>query len=378
MVSLVRLRNLASSVHAADTAQLSQILGEGTRAEFSDYHSAMSAIDEAIAVALSTATANSTARLKRLQSDFDTLRTRAGETVGRLPASMAAPLVKAVQSLEQFGNGKQSVFEERARLFTSTSAARGALLEGQLLSSQFVASAQEVFSEVRRSTSVQSEFFSDQISRYTHVFVIMAGLCLLGAGVVLAYVNRSIVVRLRALSESMRARSEGRNVPIPIKGSDELTDMARATQFFTAAIERREQEARDSERLLAILDTSPIGVAYTLSGQMLFRSTIRRAVGYAHRSQCRKLCRPSATKRIPGFARSSWRIPRSRGGVCEARWHAVVDLGVNGANKVRKSGLLRILGLRHHCAQDSRGIDAAGTRRGRECAGGPSRRPAGA
>ncbi len=272
---MLRLRNLASSVHAADAAQLSQILGEGTRAEFSDYHSAMSAIDEAIAVALSTATANSTARLKRLQSDFDTLRTRAGETVGRLPASMAAPLVKAVQSLEQFGNGKQSVFEERARLFTSTSAARGALLEGQLLSSQFVASAQEVFSEVRRSTSVQSEFFSDQISRYTRVFVIMAGLCLLGAGVVLAYVNRSIVVRLRALSESMRARSEGRNVPIPIKGSDELTDMARATQFFTAAIERREQEARDSEqRLLAILDTSPIGVTVaTLSGQMLFRST---------------------------------------------------------------------------------------------------------
>ena len=331
---MLRLRNLAASVHAADAGQLAKILDEGTRTEISDYHSAISIIDEAIAVALSTATANSTARLKRLQSDFDALRAQAGETIGRLPRSMAAPLVKVVQALEQFGSGKQNVFEERARLFTSTSAARGTLLEGQQLSAQFVASAQDVFSEVRRSTSVQSEFFSDQISRYTNVFVVIAGLCLLGAGAILVYVNRSIIVRLRALSQSMRARSEGRNVPIPIKGSDELTDMARATQFFTAAIERREQEARDGEqRLLAILETSPIGVTVaTLSGQMLFRSTrsvelsgyageVDAATLYADPTQRRELV--DLLNRYGGFRDHEVEFMKPDG----ARWWSLVSMG---------------------------------------------------
>ena len=272
---MLRLRNLAARVHAIDALQLSKILDEGTRAEISDYHTSISAIDEAIAVALSTATANSTTRLNRLQSDFDALRAHAGEALGRLPQPLGSPLVTVAQALEQYGSGKQNVFDDRARLLSTTSAVRGALFEGQQLSAQFVASAEDVFSQVRRTTDVQSSFFSGQISRYTNVFVIFAGLCLLGAGAVFIYVNRSIIVRLRELSESMRARSEGRTVPIPTKGSDELADMARATQFFIASIERREQEAKDNEqRLLAILETSPIGASVTtLPGEQLFCST---------------------------------------------------------------------------------------------------------
>jgi len=272
---MLRLRNLAARVHAIDAAQLAKILDEGTRTEISDYHSSISAIDEAIAVALSTATADTTTRLNRLQSDFDALRARAGEALGRLPKPLGAPLVVVAQALEQYGSGKQSIFDDRTRLLTSTSAVRGALLEGQQLSARFVASAEDVFSEVRRTTGAQSEFFSGQISRYTNVFMFIAGLCLLGAGASFVYVNKSIIVRLRELSQSMRARTEGRNVPIPIKGSDELAEMAHATQFFTASIERREQEAKDNERrLLAILETSPIGVSVTaLSGEQLFCST---------------------------------------------------------------------------------------------------------
>ena len=215
------------------------------------------------------------ADFRALQSDFDALRAHAGEALGRLPQPLGSPLVTVAQALEQYGSGKQNVFDDRARLLSTTSAVRGALFEGQQLSAQFVASAEDVFSQVRRATDVQSSFFSRQISRYTNVFIIFAGLCLLGAGAVFIYVNRSIIVRLRELSESMRARSEGRTVPIPTKGSDELADMARATQFFIASIERSEQEAKENEqRLLAILETSPIGASVTtLPGEQLFCST---------------------------------------------------------------------------------------------------------
>jgi signal transduction histidine kinase/DNA-binding response OmpR family regulator len=239
---MLRLRNLAARVHAIDAVQLSKIL-DGPRTQISDYHNSISAIDEAITVALSTATADTTIRLDRLRSDFEALRIKAGEGLGRLPQPLAAPLVVVTQALEQYGSGKQNVFDGRARLLTSTSAVRGALLEGQQDSARFVASAEDVFSEVRRTTSVQSEFFSSQISRYTNLFVVIAGLCLLGVGAIFLYVYKSIIVRLRELSESMRARSEGRNVPIPTKGSDEFADMARATQLFTTSIELARDQA---------------------------------------------------------------------------------------------------------------------------------------
>ena len=69
----------------------------------------------------------------------------------------------------------------------------------------------------------------------------MAGAC----GVFL-YINRSIIQRLRILSESMRGSVEGHTTTISMSGNDEIADMAKAADFFVTSIEQREKGLRDS------------------------------------------------------------------------------------------------------------------------------------
>ena len=59
------------------------------------------------------------------------------------------------------------------------------------------------------------------------------------------YINRSIIQRLRSLSQNMRASVFGRTAPITISGNDEISDMARAADFFVASLAQREKGLRE-------------------------------------------------------------------------------------------------------------------------------------
>ena len=63
---------------------------------------------------------------------------------------------------------------------------------------------------------------------------------------VFLYINRSIIQRLRNLSQSMRASVFGSTAPISISGNDEITDMAKAADFFVTSIAQREKGLRES------------------------------------------------------------------------------------------------------------------------------------
>jgi methyl-accepting chemotaxis protein len=71
-------------------------------------------------------------------------------------------------------------------------------------------------------------------------------LCVAGACGVFLYINRSIVQRLRKLSESMRGSVDGHTMMISMSGKDEIADMAKAANFFVDSIEQRERGLRES------------------------------------------------------------------------------------------------------------------------------------
>src|SRR5262249_23288744 len=72
------------------------------------------------------------------------------------------------------------------------------------------------------------------------------------------YVGRNVVARLTALSTGMRAIVSGRrDIPIPIRGHDEITEMGRAVEVFrdnAIALDRllaeREQAAKQLEKVV--------------------------------------------------------------------------------------------------------------------------------
>ena len=245
----LRLEGFAARIHEASAAQLPTLM-KGSTSDIEAFLDWVTATDEAIAVMLSTTTADTTARLNRLHADLDQLREKV-RTAHSLIPSQESLLSSLEVELDRYGSGTPNVFQARASQLAAASALIGEVLETREVAASFVSSADAVLDDVKRSTSDQAEFFARLIARYSNIFAVVSGLALAGAAGVFVYVVRSVVLRLRTLSESMRARVDGRDAPISASGADEIAEMGAATQFFVTAIEQRERLLKERSAELA-------------------------------------------------------------------------------------------------------------------------------
>ena len=84
------------------------------------------------------------------------------------------------------------------------------------------------------------------IANYSRVFTILSLLCLISAGAVFLYLNRSVISRLQKLSENMRRSADGTAAPILISGNDKLLISLELQFFSPTSLVQREQGLRES------------------------------------------------------------------------------------------------------------------------------------
>jgi PAS domain S-box-containing protein len=257
---MLRVGGLAAQIDRATANRPPQFAEQRSRESVAALLAWTTATDEAVAVMLATSTADSSVRLSRLHSDFGALRGLARTALGRLPEP-APELTPLEIALDQYGFGTPNVFDARSAQLASFSVLNGAVLETEDVSAELVASAQSVFQEIQRDTYAQSDYFARLISTYSRVFSVIAVLCLVGSAAVYSYIGNSIILRIRRLSDSMRARVDGRDVPIPASGKDEIGEMAAATKFFIFSIEQRERtvRARTAELAQSVEELEALG-----------------------------------------------------------------------------------------------------------------------
>src|SRR5262249_35902064 len=136
--------------------------------------------DEAIAVMLSTTTADTATRLAHLRADFDRLRARARAAQSSEVAPIPA-LVALEAELDRYGYGTPNVFDARSAQLTTDSALIGEVLETHQVAAGFVSSADAVLDDVKKSTNDQAEFFAGLISRFSTMFAVVSALALAGS-----------------------------------------------------------------------------------------------------------------------------------------------------------------------------------------------------
>ena len=256
----LRLEGLAARVHEASAGQLPSLMQTGSARKIEAFLGWVAATDEAIAVMLSTATADTSTRLNRLHADLDRLRVQARKAHSSLATKI--PLLTALEAeLDRYGYGTPNMFDARSVQLAAASALIGEVLETRQVAAGFVSSADAVLEDVKKSANQQADFFAGLVARYSNIFAVISALALAGAAGVFLYVVRSVVMRLRNLSESMRARVDGRDAPISASGSDEIAEMGAATQFFVATIEQREHllKERTSELAQSVQELQALG-----------------------------------------------------------------------------------------------------------------------
>ena len=252
---MLRLRVLSGQIQAAASDLPSKMTREQiTLAQIDDLNAWTAAAEKAIVIMLSTSSADTTVRLNRLRSEFEEAHKRAETARGLLSSTLLEAVDPLQKTLAQYGLESSNIFDVRTAQLASTSAVHGALLETNKSSAQFVTSAESIFMDIQRDVRAQSDFFGSLISKYSRLFTIFSLLCVAGACGLFLYINRSIVQRLRKLSESMRGSVDGRTAAIPIAGSDEIADMAKAADFFITSAQARTRELAQSVEELRALE----------------------------------------------------------------------------------------------------------------------------
>ncbi len=275
---MLRLRTLSVRIRAADSALSTKITTEENARAQADVLSAWTAAaDEAIVIMLSTSNADTTIRLNRLRAEFADVENRAQAARAQFSTTLVQAVSPLEQALEQYGRGSPNVFDVRTVQLASASSVRGALLDTKEASAQFVASAERVFADIQKDARTQSDYFGALIFEYSRLFTILSVLCVLWAGGVFLYINRSIIRRLQNLSQSMRASVFGRTVPISISGNDEIADMAKAADFFVSSLAQREKGLRESVEELRALGEVTQAVNSTVDLETVLTTIVAKA-----------------------------------------------------------------------------------------------------
>jgi two-component system, sensor histidine kinase and response regulator len=271
--ALTRLGMLSSRIQALETAgaqsPAESAIPDGDPEELRAWAATASA---EVVVLLSTATADNAVRLGRLRADFQDLQEQAQATLRRAPSSYRKGPDAIEALLEEFAAGASNVFDARIAQLDAAAGVRRALIDNRQVSAGFVGTSQELVQQIEKTVAARSQYYSNLNARNFTIFLILMLLCLGGGTATVLYIHRSVIRRLRVLSESMHKRVLGEDTPLPISGSDEITDMAHATQFFVSSIERRERLLRE------VMELSPVGALLASRQEGIVRHATRRCI----------------------------------------------------------------------------------------------------
>ena len=271
--ALTRLGMLSSRIQALAAPDV-QSLGEsgipdGDPGQLRAWAAAASA---EVVVLLSTATADNAARLGRLRADFSELQREAQAALRRAPSSYRKGPDAIEALLKVFGARASNVFDTRTAQLNATAGVRRALIDNRQVSAAFVGTSQELVKQIEKTVTARSQYYSDLNARNFAIFSMLMLLCLCGGTATVLYIDRSVIRRIRVLSESMRGRVLGEETALPTSGSDEISDMAHATQFFASSIERRERLLRE------VMELSPVGALLVSRHEGIVRHATRRCI----------------------------------------------------------------------------------------------------
>lgn len=252
-------------------------------------------------------------QLDAMRDDVRRVLDRAQRDAGELPGAVTDGYVALINAVRAEATGGKSVFALRARQLWLAERIEGVLGTTNQDVGRFVANVSREYAALQADIAGERDDFTAFIATTFNGLFAIAGAAVAGAVLVFVFLRRRVIGRLVGLQHCMVENADGRPVPIPTEGRDEIADMGRAFGYFVGEVGRRETALRqakdDAERALDQLAAA--------------NASIREGIRYAQRIQQSLLPAPDAHAGLLEDVAVAWHPLDAVGG--DYYWIGAID-----------------------------------------------------
>ncbi|MEA2754967.1 MAG: hypothetical protein QOJ54_1256 [Aliidongia sp.] len=167
---------------------------------------------------------------------------RVGRTGSRLPEPDRTAATDIVAELTALGLNEGRLLDTRAQQLETARVEQLALERNRRLADQLGAAVSGPQERITQAALDLGAATSEGTRRTAQSLILIVIIGFVAASVILIYILRSVINRLRRLQASMQGRQAGMKTPIDTAGHDEIAEMAQALDFFVRTISEREAE----------------------------------------------------------------------------------------------------------------------------------------
>jgi|GEM_PF-1965386 len=192
-----------------------------------------------------TSTGQLTVFSRKIKAHLEEANTLVSNLQDKEKQRLLQPLFNSISILVSSENGfvslKTSELDVQLKL-------RGKLRFNNVYMVRLISTASNIYATLENELDAERQAFGTSIDNGSNVLKLITFLAVVGSLALFIFIRKRVINRLTGLQEVMIKRTKGEEEPIPLDGSDEITDMAVSLNYFVNEIEARElalSEARD-------------------------------------------------------------------------------------------------------------------------------------
>jgi len=149
-----------------------------------------------------------------------------------------SPFAHYINTLKRYGLGEKGLLVLTEKSLKQKILIQDKLVQISFLSDKLVKKTEQIFSTVSVEIQQQSQKLTDEIKWIGKLFLLIPVVIIVSAIFIFLFIRRSVIGRILALEQNMKAHVQGNLIPISIEGNDEIASMAQSVSYF---IEKRQE-----------------------------------------------------------------------------------------------------------------------------------------
>ncbi|MDM8548836.1 ATP-binding protein [Desulfobacterales bacterium HSG2] len=148
---------------------------------------------------------------------------------------------------ERYGTGTQGLLHLARDHLRQRTQIQGNLVDIKFLSNELTKQTDQVFAIVSADIQEKSLKLGKELRMLGNLFIAIPVVIVFSAFLIFLFIRQSVIGRVLALEQCMRAYMEGNPVPIPSEGDDEISSMSQSVSFFIEKRNEYESELKQAK-----------------------------------------------------------------------------------------------------------------------------------